>query len=513
MFKLFAACLVFFLFYCGTLLAESKASFYEQSIEDSQLQFTFRASAISNLVYQLECMSGQLRCSKSAFEELWSNEIGKNLINEKFLKQWEELMGRYAEQITFPPYENNKSGFTLGFQGIKLRSKILTAALVANTNDQFLHNVQMIMQPKDVAQLKSLLANVQKNFDNWWKVQISKKVPQLVDGYLDLIEKRKLLALSSKVMSFYEADLPSQSPVYFHFIIRPGDKRFKSTNGFQMENHSIVETILGERPKNRIGVIFHELFHYFYDSVPGEKFALVAQRFSDSGKSYAVQGFNLMNEVLATVFGNGIVDKRILSEAEFEKGLKRKKSFYNDESIDSVAKVLLPLAEDWLANEIKFSSSEFNRDYLRAVDNGLAERKFNIRDTMREMLFVHDNDAHMDIKQYFHDKLMPGSVFGSSPLDGEATLDSLRIDFNVTVVALLDKRNIAKIQSWKSVLGRAAVDKILEASGEHVAFIYGVKTNKLRTVFLFVASSPEQYKSLVDLFNQAAIAFEGIRHI
>jgi hypothetical protein len=135
-------------------------------------------------------------------------------------------------------------------------------------------------------------------------------------------------------------------------------------NGTIIENHAVLEIVKDEEPRDRVGVLVHELSHYFFASAPIEWHAMRLEGALRAGGPRAAAALALMNEALATAIGNGVLEQRLRGE-DFKAFFDRPQSFYATEDVDAAAKAILPLMRDYLADR-------------RSLDRAFVDRYFSL---------------------------------------------------------------------------------------------------------------------------------------
>jgi hypothetical protein len=148
------------------------------------------------------------------------------------------------------------------------------------------------------------LERVQPRFERWWRSGPAKELETFTAASVALFRKEQLAVITDQAAVFYDAELPDRR-VTLHPMARPYSDSYKTTNGTQVGRHAIFEVVAGEDPAARMPVVLHEVFHYFFASMRRPTLRALLQHFVDSDNAYATFAYELFNEAMATVLGNG----------------------------------------------------------------------------------------------------------------------------------------------------------------------------------------------------------------
>lgn len=266
-------------------------------------------SPIANLIYQLDCLSGALsHCSRKTYQDLWDKNHIKSEEDSARIKKWGELMTRYHSELEF---EDTKQKLISGrFDGVKLSNKIRIASFQSRTMDEYFTRLDLVVTPKDREKFEIVIRHFYPTFDKWWQTVALPKGKDFAKSTESLLMSHKIMKKIRQFSHFYEATLPNNYTVHFNLFYRPDFA--EATSGQQIENYSVAEFLPKEKPTDRIDVIIHELCHFFFENASDKNFASIQKSFESSGGVEARAGYNLLNETLATVLGNGLINKLMM---------------------------------------------------------------------------------------------------------------------------------------------------------------------------------------------------------
>ncbi len=304
---------------------------------DIKVKLHFTPTA--NLVYQLDCISNVLpHCSRETYKDLWKTNFFKTDEDQDLVKSWSDLMTRYRPELEFErPKDKPYNG---RFQGVKLATKARIASFQSTSMEDYFNRLDLIVIPKDKEKFEKVIRNFYPRFEKWWTTVALPKGKKFAKQTDALLKTPNISKIIKQYAGFYEASLPDDYTVHFNLFYRPDSK--ESTSGQQIENYSVAEFLPFEKPADRIDVIIHELCHFFYESATDEKFASLLKAFDATGKIEARAAYNLLNESLATAFGNGLVNKLTMDSKRWEKYYAKPLSFYNNYHIDKASRTVMP---------------------------------------------------------------------------------------------------------------------------------------------------------------------------
>lgn len=112
----------------------------------------------------------------------------------------------------------------------------------------------------------------------------------------------------------------------------------------------VVEVRDGDTPSRRADVVVHELAHLLYERAGLEDEPLIYRAFFTPSLPTAAQGWDLLNEGLATAIGQGVLQE-LVNPKEFADSLIKSNSWYVNSDIDAFAKAVFPLVKAAMAQK------------------------------------------------------------------------------------------------------------------------------------------------------------------
>lgn len=475
----------------------------EKQVATSVVTYRVRASRLVNLMYQLDCLAELANCSHDAFVETWTHDLGLDDADKTALQSWHELRARYGGRI-----ENESDGATetalplaRDMRGIEERIRI--AAYDARDADDLWSRLGLFLDPSDVTAGRAVVARLEPKFDKYWATR-GDELAAAVGEYALLVARSDIVKIDEQIAKFYQPELGGTTET-IDLIARP--KHDSPTNAEQIRDHAVVEVSPGSSATTEFPVLAHEMFHAWLAAAPAAKQLALAQQFAGSKDALAIPAYGLLNEVLATALGNGVI-ARIVDPKDFARRLADPRGFYDDRFIDPVAKAMLPKLDTRLAAGKALFDDDFVAEYLSAVHaafpTGLPPIAY-----LRPMAAVVDN-AMRDAFAHLAEVSRSGwywTADASDPLDAHQTLDRGKLWGQVVIVP---PTALSGLDAWQAIdkPTLAAVRKQAQAHPHH-AFVL-TRRRATGVLFVLVADDVAAMIKLVDAFAAVTDLKDGV---
>jgi len=386
---------------------------------------------IGNLFYQLECLAERLRCSQQAYRDLW-DEIGFGSDEDLLaLRQFATTLDIYdtRAQLGTRADSNSESSFgpeivdlgPLTSESISILNRIQIAAYGSSTLDMFSERLGLLMHSADVGEVTFALTHFLARFEEWWGGGPSEQLAEFRHELRVALDRQGLEFIPA-VAKLYGVDIESRPlPVVVHLMARPLNE--SPINGRMFENHAVIEVLQNEVAEQRIGVLVHEIAHFFFGSAP---LILHRQRLDGAlraGDSRASAALGIMNEAIATAIGNGIVEEKIRGE-DFQKYFEGERSFYDEPQIDAAAKAIFPLVREYI-DETRPMDERFINQYFKLVLTGLGAGLDTLRARLRVSAYVSPDDFLAAGIKALPQRLGISSLYGSTLSHGDQLAESV----------------------------------------------------------------------------------------
>jgi hypothetical protein len=472
----------------------------------AEIKVKLHFSLIANLVYQLDCIgTDQIQCSRQTYEDLWNKTFYITDEDKQILKIWSEIKNRYHVEAEFQKMNNESTSGR--YEGVQLSTKIRIASFQSSNMEDYFNRLDLIVLPKDREKFEKVIRHFYPRFKNWWDKVAYPAGNNFAQKTERLLKKPEISKKIKSFTNFYEAQLPDNYMIHFNLIFRPNFK--ESTSGQQIENYSVAEFLPTELPVDRIDVIIHELCHFFFNSVSDEKFFSMQKKFESSENSSARGAYNLINEVLATTLGNGLINKYNMNKKKWEKYVAEDQSFYNNYYIDRSSKAILPWIEAWIKEGKTLYDPIFSEKYISSLEVAFKNELTVPKILLNKLVLVADNKfdgKFRDIvKKEFNTSLM---YSGQGDWSDVRTLKSFKEFPAMSSLLIVHSDNISQLKK-NEVLSTSDYDQLRQATQKNKQNVFSFIRNKNVPVFVIVSDNYVDATKLVSKLAELKQGFSG----
>ncbi len=469
--------------------------------------FRVRVSPVANLVYHLDCLSGYRRCTSEAFRDLW-DRLGDDESLERQLTAWRNLQERYrvfaefaggADSTPYPytyPY--------LQARGVDVAEKLRLASLQASDFDDYAGRLRLLMQPTDARAAIDIVDALMPRFLPWWTDTAAPELERLAAGYGEAAGGANLALLLRRVGQLFEVENDQITALDVDLIALPDGAR--ASRATVIENHAIVETRRGEAPADRLGVIVHEFVHYLYALSPPEAHAAMLQSFLASGRPYALRAYNLFNEAIASAIGNGILERRLQSERDFERYRALPDSFYANFYVDTLAKALVPVLNRWLATGRPLDSG-FAIDYLDAANEALGGRLDDVELQLASTAIVAGSQSLAEVAELPASAITTFSLFTQVRSAPELAGTALERYPELSGMLLVLSEDLPQLNG---IVGPGDLDLLGQLAAREDAFVFALPRSPRATLYLVVGRDARDVRRALSHLLSLSRVFTGV---
>ncbi|MEO6601645.1 MAG: hypothetical protein ABIQ16_17345 [Polyangiaceae bacterium] len=476
----------------------------EQRVEALGIDYVFRASRLTNLAWQLDCLAGFGRCSQPAYEALWRDRLQTDPDLHAALARWGDL----RRQLRGPVGERLESHSLLPLPQRKadLWQRVRLASVTAVTEAQYRSELSALTDPESAAALGAVVARFDLAFSTIWEQAVP--VLQRAMSEQAALQRRADVALTvRRVAGFYGG---SSTPPIMRFDLLYRPEHPSADFATQLLDHGLIEVVATAKPELRIQPPVHEMFHYLFASAPFQKLDDLASRFAASPDPQALAAYGLLDEVLATGLAQGVLGRE-LAPAELEARLAAPRKLYDDPFVDAVTKAFLPelgaLLQKSGADRTVFSA-EFQAAYLGAVKSAFPRGLPPAAD-LRPFACAYSKDLE---KAYQALRVASGSqlVGSSDQPDDEDTRALLEGHPTWGRVLLLKPNELSALRRYGKSLTPTAVALLRANARRNDRFAYATRASGAGPVFVLVADSDEHAQKLITEFMHLPTMFSGL---
>jgi hypothetical protein len=453
------------------------------SLPPNKLTFVVQVMPLSNLVYQLDCLSGTVHCSRAAYLNLWTTHLAWSAGDQTQLERWKILREKYSGEIQLN--EPKPEAMALpwsGPTGLQIDDKFSIATFRGNDRAALLSYLEVIVAPADLPRLEAVIKHFEPRFARWWDAEARAGSERFRQALQTRLAEKSVLEMVDSFARFYDITLPDGYPIYLNLFFRPKSDD-THTNGTQIENHAVVEFLPDEDVSLRLGVVIHELCHFFYSSGSDAHKRSLSRAFADSPDPMALAGLNIINEALATALGNGIAAERLLDSATFKKKLETERGFYNDPAIDATAKALVPFLKEQISAGRTVYQPTFVADYLATLETKVPSLLKRPAMLLTELTIVSDSEfadvVNTDIRRQLR-----GGIYPYEGIDRDESWAMLRTYPRLNALVVVSPGTLTQLAGRAGLVGPDDIASMGRAFGSSSSWIYSIR--RFPSTYLFV---------------------------
>jgi hypothetical protein len=477
-------------------------------IQHARLRLVVQVSELSNLIYQLDCLSGLTNCSQNSYLHLWRSTLDWSAEDQSQLEQWKLLRAKYhgpipLNQPQFQPANLPWNGPT----GLQLDEKFSIAALHAVDEKSLWTHWEVIVAPTDLPKLESIVGYFQPRFSVWWSHRAQEKAEEFKRDLQNRLQQEPIQALLESFARFYDADFPDGYPVYLNLFFRPPGEDTHS-NATMIENHAVIEFIPGEDVNRHLRVVIHELCHFLYSSSTDSQKQRLISAFANSKGPSSLAGWGLLNEALATALGNGIAGECLSDSATYNRELQTERSFYNDATIDAAAKALIPFLQTQISDRKTLYDSNFVGAYLTSLESEIPALLMMPARLFTEVTIIYGRE----FGDAFQHEIRPQLSGGIYPFAGLENGDSWVMHERypkLNAIVFVSPKTLPLLKRVEKWVAQADFQSMERASERGGPWVYAVQ--RFPSTYLFVIYGQSNQDDLHELLSAHPLVPAGSR--
>lgn len=468
---------------------------------------------LANLTYQLDCVSGvRIACSQQNLRALWDREFLRTAQDSALLAEWAHIRSRYDDAEVYPAAEEGAATLPLEGRadGVYLADRMRVAGLQATSAADYGQRIQLLALAGDAAHLRGVVDYFLPRFDGWWQREAAAAGAPFATRVGELLRDPRIAGRIAEFARFYGVEFGPGETLDFTLLYRPSLVR-EGTNGQQIGARSLVEFVAGERPEQRMDVVIHELCHYLFSRVPRERLAALEAGFvarAAAGDASVPAAYNLLDEALATTFGNGIVIRAFMTPAAYDTLLATDRSLYANPWIDGAAKATLRWIEPWLAQGRAIDDPAFAARYVAALDSAFGARLQAPAPYLTRVVAVLDRfdpSPWTAVRRI----LRPSTSYTrESDCCDAATLSDYRSRPGLNALIVIVPDNLPALAE-QGVISRAKADSIQARVRADGGAVYAFRRSPTSFTCVVAAPTPDRAEALVGHLAAAPALFEG----
>ena len=478
--------------------------------EASDIGFAVRLRPFANLAYHLDCLSGGVHCSPEAIHALW--DAGWTADDATRLAEWKAVHDRYQasfDLVGTEPKSARPPEVPLPHAGVDFDALLRLASLVSETPAEYRENLRVLLHPDAADRVARAAEHFWPRFQTFWTTRGGADGAGFKKGLEALFARGELPAILARAVKFYAAPIAPGTVIDLDLIVLPAPSTHTSAE--QLVSHGVIEVVPGERPEDRMDVVCHELFHFFYNTRTPEQQLALLRRFASSNDPLAMLAYALLDESVATALGNGVVNREV-NPPDYARRLARDKGFYNVHSIDATAKGLLSRTGDDPTRKSALDSDETVAAVIAATRDAVGA-----------------DPPPLEYLRSFTRASEPGwwktaMAATLARAHGNNTYDHERVDSADAVtmvtehpllpaVLLVSRAKLGALALYGDAIPKAARAGLARESKKPGAFAYAVRRSPQSWLFVLVADSAEDARAVADGFFAAPHVTAGVYRV
>jgi hypothetical protein len=480
-----------------TLLVAAQTARADTVIElkSGDLSIQVGARDQANLLYHVDCLARAITCTSEAYEQLWKEQLGFDEADAQLVKEWASLRRaiQQSDKGGDPTLPIKASVPIFGARADSPLNKLRWAEFVTADASELSRVWASSTRAETAARFSAIADHFRPRFDGWWK-EHENELTIFIPGLEAAMRQGRAGELLNAAARFYRADLGDRR-VFVHLYLQP-KRKSPNTRASRIGAHMTVEVVPGERPADRVDVIVHELAHHVFACMPPEGKAALADALLRTGTA-GVPAWNLFDEVQATVIGNFLTARNVLTPEEFQKVVDRPRSFYADETIDLGARATQALFERAFKKRARMTPA-FGEAFVAVLRAGLGARLETPALHLRSMVLNVDTDES-PWPAKLRKVVSSSSVWTESELGGAEVTGRLDRFPGLSVVAFAKPDQLAQLARGATSFGVSA-DALTGTLGPSRGMVFVSQRTPQAYAFIFVARDDGTMDGLIAAF-------------
>ncbi len=294
------------------------------------------------------------------------------------------------------------------------------------------------------------------------------------------VKNENLAYFFEKGLTFYNTKWDESIPIDIAIIPSIKEGGFSASATLDI---AISEIPLGFKQNDILfSVLMHELYHSVYNEQSLEVKQNIDNWFNNNPSKNSQYAYLLLNEALATAFGNGYVLEQL-------NGVLDKEDWYYNKYINLMGKEIYPLLKEYIDNN-KAIDKTFVDEYIRIYDNNFSSWLNELDNLMINRYLITDNPNDFN---YFRENYSYSSFSISEFPFTQMSLEQMK-ETPITKIIIVSSDNQNKLKLIKNTFNELKNWKF-SAQKE---FVYTTKM-KDKTKLIII----NQHKSPIDeIFNK-----------
>ncbi|MDQ6529470.1 hypothetical protein [Flavobacterium sp. LHD-85] len=402
-------------------------------------------------------------------DNVFKTEFQKSKYNvEKYkslISKFDQLSISYSFRFEDFPYGSKK---TMQTKDILKKNLIETD----NLNDFKLRSAGMIPN-KTLSDLGECISEFTPIYNELIYNSNKEKFEKQLDEIIKYSDEHHIEDYFKTGLVFYNSSWDNSIPFEAAFYPLPNSKGF-TASAFCNNFVSAIQTDLKSH-KDLFSVMMHETYHIVYDEQSLEVKTAIDTYFKENKSKCSNYAYQLMNEVLATVLGNGYVYEKL--DNKVDEG-----EWYNNKYINLMARKIYPLTQEYIEQK-KPIDKNFIDQYIELYETNFPDwiNEMNNIMTYRYVITENEKDFNVINKMFryrsrteYEDQITESSIekMKQTPLTKMVIISK----DNKEKIKLL-KGKFKELKNWKGNPDKEFADKIFLDDKSQLIIINQKKTD------------------------------------
>lgn len=357
-----------------------------------------QVTRLDNLVYQLDCVARVIAaCAYEDYRALW-DELG---------------LGTTAQPQQLTAWSTARQAVLRRVAGRRAPDPVRIAASRSVTADALVQQLGELADQTTATAMVRILSDIDSVWGPWFERVTAAFATREADELAALLHTPSVEREFGLARRFLDVTVDARDTLIVALHPRPGRAR-AVIRGEQLGTLVVVEAIAGEPAARRAEVVLHEWVHTLYARRSDAQQATLAARLYQSAAPGRDAAALLLDEGLASAFGNGRLARALTNADAWTARLRQPQAFYADPDIDAAARVWLPLLDDAIARRLVLNDAALLSDYRRQLAARLGARANAPRLLLREMFLFADSALGADVPMRIMMAVRPAALFATS---------------------------------------------------------------------------------------------------
>lgn len=308
-------------------------------------QLVFSADRPAALYWIVNAMAGDSHAESQAYRDWWRTAGPQQADDAAMLNRFAEVRSHYRGDYLHLPARENGFLPVPPLADTRLDLRFSTLFLGAGSVAAIAARAEVLLTTADAAKLQQVIDHFGPRLEAL--AVRAAQIGKFSEQFEIFAKEQHLATVLDQLAVFLGVPSGAMPAARVHFVPAPPGEVL---HGRRLGQDVVVEVRDGDTPARRADVVVHEIAHLLYERAGLEDEPQIYRAFFAPSLATAAQGWDLLNEGLATAIGQGVMQE-LVNPKEFAESLVKPNSWYVNADIDTFAKALFPLVKTALAEK------------------------------------------------------------------------------------------------------------------------------------------------------------------